>query len=156
MWRKLLLVVFICGFWGTWAHAADLKVINAKAGFPEGPLFKDGKLYYVEYGTHKVMTWDGESNAEFWRKDGCGPSAIVGLPGGDFLVTCYQNLRTAVHKRCRCRECGVQCAPLNSICEVCGTQDPVRLPFVWLCYATITVVILGAILAWVWSVSALI
>ena len=52
-------------------------------------MFKDGTLYYVEYGTHKVMTWDGERNAEFWHKEGCGPSAIASVPGGDFLVTCY-------------------------------------------------------------------
>jgi sugar lactone lactonase YvrE len=37
------------------------------------------------------MTWDGKQNQEFWRMDGCGPSAIVALPAGDFLVTCYDS-----------------------------------------------------------------
>jgi sugar lactone lactonase YvrE len=73
------------------AFAGDIAVINDKAGFPEGPLYHDGKLYYVEYGTHTVKTWDGKQNQEFWKMDGCGPSAIARLPGGDFVVTCYDS-----------------------------------------------------------------
>ena len=71
------------------AFAGDIKVINPKSGFPEGPLWHREKLFYVEYGSQTVMTWDGKQNQEFWRMDGCGPSAIVILPAGDFLVTCY-------------------------------------------------------------------
>ena len=73
------------------AFAGDIKVINGKAGFPEGPLWYNNKLYYVEYGSQTVMTWDRERNREFWKMDGCGPSAIVALPSGDFLVTCYDS-----------------------------------------------------------------
>jgi sugar lactone lactonase YvrE len=73
------------------AFAGDIKVINAKSGFPEGPLWHKDKLFYVEYGSQTVMTWDGKQNQEFWRMDGCGPSAIVALPAGDFLVTCYDS-----------------------------------------------------------------
>jgi sugar lactone lactonase YvrE len=61
------------------AFAGDIKVINAKSGFPEGPLWHNDKLYYVEYGSQTVMTWDGNQNQEFWKKEGCGPSAIVAL-----------------------------------------------------------------------------
>ena len=71
------------------ASAAEPKVINPKAGFPEGPLWYKDRLYYVEYGLHRVTTWDGGQNRTFWEKEGCGPSAIVVLPCGDFLVTCY-------------------------------------------------------------------
>ncbi|MGD9062744.1 MAG: SMP-30/gluconolactonase/LRE family protein, partial [Desulfobacterales bacterium] len=71
------------------AFAGDIKVINPKSGFPEGPLWHRDKLFYVEYGSQTVMTWDGKQNQELWRMDGCGPSAIVALPAGDFLVTCY-------------------------------------------------------------------
>lgn len=73
------------------AFAGDIKVINPKSGFPEGPLWHMDKLFYVEYGSQTVMTWDGKQNQEFWRMDGCGPSAIVALPAGDFLVTCYDS-----------------------------------------------------------------
>jgi len=55
------------------------------------PVFNNDKLYYVEYGSQTVMTWDGNQNQEFWKMDGCGPSAIVALSAGDFLVTCYDS-----------------------------------------------------------------
>ena len=49
------------------ALAGDIRVINAKSGFPEGPLWHNDKLYYVEYGSQTVMTWDGKQNQEFWK-----------------------------------------------------------------------------------------
>jgi sugar lactone lactonase YvrE len=71
--------------------AGDVTVINSKAAFPEGPVWHDNKLYYVEYGAHTVMTWDGNKNMKFWQQDGCGPSAVIHTAGGDFLVTCYDS-----------------------------------------------------------------
>ncbi|GLS21957.1 gluconolactonase [Labrys miyagiensis] len=76
---------------GTSALAADAKVINADAYFPEGPIWHNGKLFYVEYGRNTVMTWDGSKNEVFWRQDGCGPSAVVPTSTGEFLVTCYDS-----------------------------------------------------------------
>lgn len=70
--------------------AAGPTVLNADASFPEGPIVKDGKLYYAEYGAHKVSLWDGTSNQSFWSKDGCGPSAVVPM-GDGFAVTCYDS-----------------------------------------------------------------
>ena len=45
----LALVLVLC--FSSMAYAGDIKVINAKSGFPEGPLWLNGKLYYVEYGS---------------------------------------------------------------------------------------------------------
>lgn len=73
------------------AAAADIKVINDKAAFPEGPAFIDGKLHYVEYGGHTIDVWDGEKNTVLWKSDGCGPSAVLPLGDGDLVVTCYDN-----------------------------------------------------------------
>jgi gluconolactonase len=70
--------------------AEEPKVLNADASFPEGPIIKDGTLYYAEYGAHKVSAWDGTSNRTYWSKDGCGPSAVVPL-GEGFAVTCYDS-----------------------------------------------------------------
>jgi len=36
------------------ARATDPTVLDADAGFPEGPVVKDGTLYYAQYGAHKV------------------------------------------------------------------------------------------------------
>ena len=75
--------------WSTGALAAEVEVIVPEASFPEGPLWHDGQLYYVEYGADTVMRWDGKDNEQVWRQDGCGPSAVVEAGDGNFLVTCY-------------------------------------------------------------------
>jgi sugar lactone lactonase YvrE len=82
-------LIVLCS--ATIASAGDIKVINAKSGFPEGPLWHKDKLYYVEYGSQTVMTWDGQQNNQFWKMAGCGPSAIVAASAGNFLVTCYDS-----------------------------------------------------------------
>jgi sugar lactone lactonase YvrE len=89
--KRLAALVVVGLLLGSVAFAGEVKVINPKAAFPEGPVWHDGKLYYVEYGAHTVMTWDGGKNDEFWRQEGCGPSAVVPTESKDFLVTCYDS-----------------------------------------------------------------
>ena len=71
--------------------AAEVQVVNPDAWFAEGPIWYQGKLFYVEYGRNTVMTWDGTENAVFWQEDGCGPSAVVPNEAGELLVTCYDS-----------------------------------------------------------------
>lgn len=73
------------------AHADEVRVINGDVHFPEGPVWYQGRLYYVEYDRNTVDTWDGRTNAVFWQKKGCGPSAVVPTARGEFLVTCYDS-----------------------------------------------------------------
>lgn len=80
--RALLLAACLILMPASFAGAAEPKVLNAEASFPEGPLVKDGKLYYAEYGAHKVSLWDGTINQVFWSKEGCGPSAVIPLGEG--------------------------------------------------------------------------
>ncbi len=68
-----------------------LEVINDQAAFPEGPVWTNGKLYYVEYAGNSVMTWDGQKNSVFWQQDGTGPSAVIPVANGEFLVTGYDS-----------------------------------------------------------------
>lgn len=75
----------------TTAIGGDIEVINPKSGFPEGPLWFKDRLYYVEYGSHTVMTWNGQQNQQFWKMDGCGPSAVAHVPATGFWVTCYDS-----------------------------------------------------------------
>lgn len=70
------------------AVAGGVETINAKSLYPEGPLWLDGKALYVEYSGHTVMAWDGQTNAQIWKQDGCGPAALAKVPEG-LLVTCY-------------------------------------------------------------------
>ena len=73
------------------ANDADVRVLNDDAHFAEGPIWYQGKLYYVEYDRNSVTTWDGARNAIFWSKPGCGPSAVIPTSKGEFLVTCYDS-----------------------------------------------------------------
>jgi gluconolactonase len=68
-----------------------LSVLNQDAHFPEGPIWHDGKLYYVEYDRNTVTVWDGKSNRVFATLKGCGPSAVIRTPRGEFLTTCYDS-----------------------------------------------------------------
>lgn len=73
------------------AASGGVKVLNADVHYPEGPIWYQGKLYYVEYDRNAVMTWDGKDNRMFSTEKGCGHSAVVPTAQGEFLVTCYDN-----------------------------------------------------------------
>lgn len=79
----------------TAAQAEDIKVINPKALFPEGPVMIGDTLYYVEYAGHTVRSWDGKEDKVVWKQDGCGPSAVIPM-GDDFAITCYDSGKLAV------------------------------------------------------------
>lgn len=72
-------------------EAASVKVVNDDVHFAEGPVWHDGKLYYVEYDRNTVTVWDGKSNKYFATIKGCGPSAVLNTKRGEFLVTCYDS-----------------------------------------------------------------
>jgi gluconolactonase len=73
------------------AYADGIRVLNDDVHFPEGPVWHQGKLYYVEYDRNSVTAWDGHKNAIFWSQKGCGPSAVIATKSGEFLTTCYDN-----------------------------------------------------------------
>ena len=90
MRNALAALLYLCLVHGGVAWAAEPVVIDADAAFPEGPFVKDGKLYYTQYGGHKVNVWDGTAGRVLWSAEGCGPSAVMPFQAG-FLVTCYDN-----------------------------------------------------------------
>ncbi len=42
------------------ASRADTVLVDATAAYPEGPLWRDGKLLYVEYAGPGIKIWDGK------------------------------------------------------------------------------------------------
>lgn len=74
----------------TTALADDVTVIDPTAFFPEGPVMLEGKLYYAQYSGNVASVWDGTTKTDFWKEDGCGPSAVVPM-GANFGITCYDN-----------------------------------------------------------------
>ena len=89
--KDYLLALLVLGGAAPLANAADVRVLNDDAHFAEGPIWYQGKLYYVEYDRNSVTTWDGSRNSIFWSKPGCGPSAVIPTSRGEFLVTCYDS-----------------------------------------------------------------
>jgi gluconolactonase len=86
-----LLGMILAGAVAVNAHAAGIQILNADAHFPEGPIWYQGKLYYVEYDRNSVTVWDGAKNTIFWSQKGCGPSAVIPTARGEFLTTCYDS-----------------------------------------------------------------
>ena len=84
-WASILATSLACG------ANAGVRVLNDDAHFPEGPVWYQGKLYYVEYDRNTVMTWDGSRNAVFSAEKGCGQSAVAPTVQGEFVTTCYDN-----------------------------------------------------------------
>src|SRR5689334_15485244 len=91
MRREVALSVFLAFISpGFAADSTTVQVINPRALFPEGPVLSNGKLLYVEYAGQTVDAWDGSSNTQIWKQDGCGPSAVVPM-GQNFGITCYDS-----------------------------------------------------------------
>ena len=77
----------MCLFGGP-ALAGTVAAIDSGAHYPEGPLWRDGKLYYVEYSANNIKAWDGSRATVVWHQDGCGPSGLIEFRG-HLLVACY-------------------------------------------------------------------
>jgi gluconolactonase len=68
------------------AGAAVRRLTNAI--YPEGPIWNDGALFYVEYGGPGIKRWDGAATTDYWTSDHCGPSGLI-AHGYHLLVACY-------------------------------------------------------------------
>src|SRR6201996_1516590 len=91
MIRTLASIALLAATFGAAAASPDIRVLNGDVSYPEGPVWYQGKLYYVEYGRNAVTVWDGHSNSRLWSQEGCGQSAVVPTSKGEFLTTCYDN-----------------------------------------------------------------
>jgi gluconolactonase len=77
--------------WATGLNAvapADAVLIGP-AAYPEGPLWRDGKLLYVEYAGPGVRAWDGTRTSDFWQSPHCGASGLIDYRDSHILVACY-------------------------------------------------------------------
>ena len=69
------------------AHA-DTVLVHA-AAYPEGPLWRDGALLYVEYAGSGIKRWDGTRAIAFWSGEHCGASGLIDYRNDHILVACY-------------------------------------------------------------------
>lgn len=68
---------------------AGVDVIDPHARYPEGPLWDQGKLLYVEYAGDGIKAWDGKKSTTYWSKEHCGASALIHYRTDHILVACY-------------------------------------------------------------------
>jgi gluconolactonase len=71
-------------------HAADPLVLASGVGFPEGTVFVDTTLYFVDYDASQVLRLAGGTVQKVWQQEGCGANGLLPVPGG-LLVACYAN-----------------------------------------------------------------
>jgi sugar lactone lactonase YvrE len=80
----IALAALLCG-----AARADTVLLDAAAAYPEGPLWRDGKLLYVEYAGPGIKMWDGRRALPYWSGRHCGASGLIAYRRDHILVACY-------------------------------------------------------------------
>jgi gluconolactonase len=58
--------------------------------FPEGTVFIDNTLYFVDFATSDVFRLVGSKVEKVWHQEGCGANGLAQVPDG-LMVACYQN-----------------------------------------------------------------
>jgi gluconolactonase len=85
--RRLLAIVLSAAM--AIAGAARAEVIDPAADYPEGPLWREGRLYYAEMGADQVSAIAEGGKRVQWRERGCGPTSLA--PWGEtLLVLCHR------------------------------------------------------------------
>jgi sugar lactone lactonase YvrE len=65
---------------------------HLSASYPEGALYVGQTLYYAEMGADRVSRFERGRRTDFYREQGCGPTAIA--PYGDgFVILCHIGAR---------------------------------------------------------------
>jgi len=80
---RLILLCLVAG-----ARGGTIDAIDPDAHYPEGPVWRHGQLFYVEYSAGNIKRWDGTRATTFWHRDGCGPSGLFSFRE-HWLVACY-------------------------------------------------------------------
>ena len=75
---------------GLHSHAnAEMSVVDKLALGPEGPIYDNGNLYYVEWGGSELSMWDGQAVTTIHQEDGCGHNGLALTAQNTFLVACF-------------------------------------------------------------------
>lgn len=59
------------------------------AGYPEGPLIVGETVLFADMAEDAVVAWAGEGRRTFYRRRGCGPTAVAPY-GAGYLVLCHR------------------------------------------------------------------
>src|SRR5690242_12031621 len=67
--------------------AGEVTVVSDVLG-PEGPLYIDGDLYYVGWGSDTLSKWDGKRSVVLNHTPGCGHNGLALTKRKTFLIAC--------------------------------------------------------------------
>ena len=70
------------------AHAG-MTIVDKLALGPEGPMYENGNLYYVEWGSSALSKWDGEAKSTVHQEEGCGHNGLALTAQDTFLIACF-------------------------------------------------------------------
>ena len=76
------------------AFARTEQIIAQKAGYPEGPVFIDGALYYTEMTRNRVMKVNWQEGGkkkpqQFYYQSGCGPTSLAAFKTDKIVILCH-------------------------------------------------------------------
>jgi gluconolactonase len=71
----------------TVARAGEITVVSNVLG-PEGPLYVNGNLYYVGWGSDTLSKWDGKTTTVLNHTPGCGHNGLALTKKKTFLLAC--------------------------------------------------------------------
>lgn len=83
------------------AYAASEQIIESEAGYPEGPVYINGQLYYAEMTRNRVMIVEkaGAKPRPFFYQRGCGPTALAEFGKDKILILCHLGDRLVMTDR---------------------------------------------------------
>ncbi len=102
------------------AALSAISIVDPHAIYPEGPIFRDGRLLYVEYAGPGVKTWDGKHVGVFWRGEHCGPSGLIAYRDNHLLIAWVM---TPLTHSVEIDEHGNRCAPSTRTAPATRSSD---------------------------------
>ncbi len=94
--KTLLAVLLFAG--SAVAEPPRTTTLNDASPYPEGPLARDGGVYYAEMGRDRILFSDGKRTTQLWEASGCGPTSVSEYRSG-FVVLCHRPGALAVISR---------------------------------------------------------
>lgn len=71
------------------ACAGEMSIVGNVLG-PEGPLYVDGNLYYVGWGSNTLSRWEGKTTTVLNHTPGCGHNGLALTKQKTFLLACAE------------------------------------------------------------------
>ena len=69
----------------------EAETVVDKLQFPEGPLFVNDRLHWVEYASNRLMRLNGETRTVLHEQEGCGHNGLSLSPNNQLVVICYES-----------------------------------------------------------------